>query len=119
MHELSLSSAIVDTVVQHAAGRRVTAVALRIGGLRQVVPDSLAFYFEFVAKGTVCEGARLEHSFVPARLRCSACDLEWDMGPPVFRCPACDDARVAVVGGNEFEVESIDVEEPEPCMSRR
>lgn len=118
MHELSLSGAIVDTVVQHAAGRRVTAVALRIGGLRQVVPDSLAFYFEFVAKGTVCEGARLEHIFLPARLRCSACGVEWNMGPPVFRCPACDDARVAVVSGNEFEVESIDVEEDEVCVSR-
>lgn len=115
MHELSLSSAIVDTAVRHAAGRRVTAIALRIGGLRQVVPDSLVFYFEFVAKGTVCEGARLEHTFLAARLRCAVCGREWEMGSPAFRCPTCGDAQVAVVSGNEFEVESIDVEEPDPC----
>ncbi|MGH2858700.1 MAG: hydrogenase maturation nickel metallochaperone HypA, partial [Solirubrobacteraceae bacterium] len=60
MHELSLSGAIVDTAVRHARGRRVTLVSLRVGALRQVVPDSLAFYFEFVARGTLCEGARLE-----------------------------------------------------------
>ena len=72
VHELSLSSAIVNTVVKHADGRRVSVVNLRVGHLRQVVPDSLEFYFEFVARGTVCEGARLEQELVPrgAALRC-------------------------------------------------
>ena len=41
------------------------------GTLRQVVPDSLDFYFEIVARGTLCEGARLEQrASWPARLRC-------------------------------------------------
>ena len=46
-------------------------VRLRLGELRQVVPDSLAFYFEHVARGTLCEGAALEHEVVDrdARLR--------------------------------------------------
>ena len=35
MHELSLSSAIVNTVVKHAEGRPVTVVSLRVGRLRQ------------------------------------------------------------------------------------
>ena len=43
MHELSVSSAIVDTAIKHAAGRRVTMVHVRLGKLRQVVPDSLEF----------------------------------------------------------------------------
>ena len=53
-------------VLKHAAGRRVTGVSLRIGHLRQVVPDSLAFYFELVSRETLCEGARLEQEVVPA-----------------------------------------------------
>ena len=64
MHELSLSGAIVNTVVKHADGRRVTVVSLTVGSLRQVVPGTLEFYFEFVARGTVCEGARLEQELV-------------------------------------------------------
>ena len=72
MHELSLSGAIVNTVVKHADGRRVTVVSLRVGRLRQVVPDTLEFYFGFVARDTVCEGARLEQEIVEARLRCDA-----------------------------------------------
>lgn len=110
MHELSLSSAIVDTVVKHAAGRRVTVVTMRIGALRQVVPDTLDFYFGFVARGTVCDGARLELALVPARLACPPCGGEWGIEVPDFRCPACGGA-VEIVAGNEFEVESIDVEE--------
>ena len=34
--------------VKHAAGRRVKVVTVRAGALRQVVPDSLEFYFGFV-----------------------------------------------------------------------
>jgi len=108
VHELSLAGAVIDTVERHAAGRRVTAVYLRVGHLRQVVPDSLAFYFEHVARGTVCEGARLEQELVPALLHCD-CGNEWTLDDPVFRCPACGEAGAEVVAGEEFLVESIDV----------
>ena len=118
MHELSLSSAIVNTVAKHAAGRRVTVVNLRVGRLRQVVPDTLEFYFEFVARDSVCEGARLEQELIPARLRCRSCKHEWAIEIPAFRCPACAGSDVAIASGDEFEVESIQVEEAE-CIAQR
>jgi hydrogenase nickel incorporation protein HypA/HybF len=118
VHELSLSSAIVNTVVKHADGRRVTLVELRVGKLRQVVPDTLEFYFEFVARGTVCEGARLEQEVIEARLHCRSCDHEWEIEIPAFRCPECTGSDVEIAGGNEFEVEAIEVEEAE-CIAPR
>ncbi len=118
MHELSLSSAIVNTVVKHARGRRVTVVELRVGKLRQVVPDTLEFYFEFVARGTVCEGARLEQELIEARLRCRECGREWEIEIPAFRCPQCAGGDVEVVGGNEFEVEAIEIDGPPPAALR-
>jgi hydrogenase nickel incorporation protein HypA/HybF len=118
MHELSISSAVVDTVVAHAGGRRVSTVTMTVGGFRQVVPDSLEFYFEIVARGTVCEGARLEQVFVPLRLGCSGCGEEWEPDVPVFRCPACGGSAVDLLAGNELEVESIEVEE-ESCTAPR
>lgn len=111
MHELSLSSAIVNTVTKHADGRPVTLVSLRVGALRQVVPDTLQFYFEFVARGTICEGARLEQELIEARLRCRDCAYGWCIEIPAFRCPGCGGSAVEVAAGNEFEVESIEVEE--------
>jgi hydrogenase nickel incorporation protein HypA/HybF len=119
MHELSLSGAIVNTVVKHAAGRPVSLVSMRIGALRQVVPDTLEFYFGFVSKGTVCEGARLEQELIPALLRCARCEREWTIDMPIFMCPGCgSDGQVEVASGEEFEVESIEVEETE-CIAQR
>ncbi|MET0819146.1 MAG: hydrogenase maturation nickel metallochaperone HypA [Solirubrobacteraceae bacterium] len=115
MHELSVSSAIVDTAVRHAEGRRVTAVQVRLGRLRQVVPSSLAFYFELVARETVCEGARLDQEVVPAALRCADCAHAWEIDLPDFRCPRCGSADVAVETGEELEVASIEVEEASEC----
>ena len=118
MHELSLSSAVVNTVVGHADGRRVSVVSLKIGQLRQVIPDSLEFYFDFVSRGTVCEGARLEYELVPAVLRCAPCGREWGIEIPAFRCPFCGGSDVGVRSGEEFQVESIEVEEVE-CIAPR
>ena len=119
MHELSLSSAIVNTVVKHAAGRPVSVVSMRIGALRQVVPDTLEFYFDFVSKGTGCEGARLEQELIPARLRCATCAREWEIDVPIFMCPGCGSGdSVEVASGDEFEVESIQVEET-GCIAQR
>lgn len=120
MHELSVSSAVVDTAVKHAAGRSVTAVHVRLGTLRQVVPSSLEFFFEIVARDTVCEGATLTHEVVLGRLRCAPCALEWEVDQPAFRCPECRGCDVGVVAGNELEVESIEVNEKEaalPCTA--
>jgi len=117
MHELSLSSAIVNTVVKHAQGRQVSVVSLRVGALRQVVPDTLDFYFGFVAEGTVCEGALLRQELMPARLRCARCESEWEMDLPLFVCEGCG-APAEVAGGDEFEVESIEVEEA-ACIAPR
>jgi hydrogenase nickel incorporation protein HypA/HybF len=118
VHELSLSSAIVNTVAKHADGRRVTVVNLRVGRLRQVIPDTLEFYFEFVARDSVCDGARLIQEVIPARLRCRACRHEWEIEIPAFRCPACAGSDVEVASGDEFEVESIEVEEA-ACIAPR
>ncbi len=78
MHELSISQAIVDTAGATREGGRSAAVHLRIGALRQVVPESLDFYFGIVARDTVCEGAELRAGAgrCPAALRCLR-----EMGP--------------------------------------
>ncbi len=121
MHELSISSAIVDTALLHADGRRVTQVDVRIGALRQVVPESLAFYFEIVTRDTDCDGARLELEIVSAWMSCEVCGTEWDPAPapsevavlPTFRCPSCESPGAKVVEGDELEVESIEVADTE------
>lgn len=123
MHELSVSSAIVDTAIRHARGRPVSRVVVQVGALRQVVPSSLDFYFGITSRDTICEGAALELELVAALLRCE-CGNEWDPAPepahegdpaallPRFRCPDCEAAGAEVLAGNELLVDSIDVAQP-------
>ena len=118
MHELSLSQAILETALRHANGRPVYTVTVRVGSLRQVVPDSLEFYFDLVARETVCEGAELDVELVTAELRCKACEVIWELERPPFGCPRCGAADAEVVRGNEFELESITVEE-EACIAQK
>ncbi len=105
MHELSVSSAIVDTALRHAKGRKVTAVAVKIGSLRQVVAESLTFYFEIVARDTLCEGAVLEIDHVSALMWCQACGQEWDPAPPPIESGASTAARLGYASqGHEQEL---------------
>ena len=76
MHELALADAVLEIVREHARGRRVTSVGVKVGRLRQVVPDALEFSFELLAAGTNVEGAALEIEHVPVRVECSRCGLE-------------------------------------------
>ena len=113
VHEYAIAEDVVQTAVRHARGRRVVVVSMRLGALRQVVPDTMSFAFELAARGTPCEGARLEQELVSCRLRCSSCAVAWTSTEPDFRCRTCGSPAV-VVSGDELEVESIEVEE-EAC----
>ncbi len=119
MHELSLSSAIVNTAVKHADGHRVAAIDLRVGRLRQVIPDTLEFYFAFVARDSLCEGAELRQEVVDARLRCRPCAREWAIDIPAFRCPTCGGSEVEIASGDEFEIESIEIVTDSPALDDR
>ena len=70
-----------------------------------------------LSRETLCEGARLEQEYIPARLRCADCESEWDPEDAWFRCMGCGGAG-EVIAGDELEVESIEVEEAE-CIARR
>ena len=112
MHELSIATAVLNTALKHAGDRPVTLVSVRAGRLRQVVPASLKFYFEIVARDTGCERAQLELTEIEVRLHCSDCQHEWEPAIPAFRCPRCESGKIRVVAGEEFEVDYIEIEEP-------
>ncbi len=109
MHELALGQAIVDTVSRHAEGRRVQRVTVRIGYLRQVVPDALQFAWEVLTDRSDLAGCQLDVDHVPAVVSCRVCatttTLEW----PLLVCAACESSDVELVSGEEFLIATIDV----------
>jgi hydrogenase nickel incorporation protein HypA/HybF len=111
MHELAIADCIVAIASRHAAGRRVTKVEVRVGRLRQVVPDALAFAFPLVAEGTCVAGAELELEEVPATARCGTCGAESVLDGFPLLCPGCGSAELELVSGEELLVDSLELEE--------
>ena len=111
MHELSIADAIVTIASRHAAGRKVTRVEVRVGHLRQVVPDSLTFAFELITAGTELEGAELAIEEVAATVRCGACAAETTLHEFPAHCSACGGFDVEVTGGEELLVDALEIEE--------
>ena len=111
MHELSICAAIAGTVRDHAGERRVRTVNLRIGHFRQIVPETLAYCWEIHTRASDLEGCGLDVDYVPAVARCRSCGHEHTLDAPVLRCPGCDGIDVELLSGEEFLIQSIDLEE--------
>src|SRR3954468_2205033 len=111
MHELSIADAVLRIVEAHAQGRRVEAVELKVGHLRQVVPDALAFAFTLVSEGTVAEGAELVMEEVPAAGTCRACGANTEFDGFPLACEGCGSLDVELVRGEELLVDALTMEE--------
>jgi hydrogenase nickel incorporation protein HypA/HybF len=111
MHELAIADSIVAIASRHADGRRVAKVEVRVGHLRQVVPDALAFAFQLVAEGTCVAGAELELEEVPVAGRCRACGAEGVLDAFPLQCSGCGSLDLELVSGEELLVASLELEE--------
>jgi hydrogenase nickel incorporation protein HypA/HybF len=113
MHELSLAEAINKTVKELCARSewaRVRRIALKIGRMRQVDAELLAFAFDVVAKGTVSEGAELSILELPIVFRCHACGRAIGSEGTTFMCMNCGSTNVELLSGMELTIESMEVE---------
>ena len=76
MHELSVTESLLKIAPKHAEkanAKRVTDLNIVIGDLASMVDDSIQFYWEIIAKGTIAEQAKLNFHRVPAQLQCMTC----------------------------------------------
>lgn len=116
VHELPVTESILDIALRHAkqaGATRITDIHLVIGQLSSIVDESVRFYWNFVSKDTMAEGARLHFRRVAARMACLACGAEYQPDGLALACPACQSRRVRVVAGEEFQVEAIEVDFPD------
>ena len=108
MHELGLCEAIVGAVERRAGEREVTHVRVRVGRLHHVHPEAFEQSFLMAAAGTVASEARAELVLLPVRARCRSCDGEVETDEMPLACPACGGVDMALTGGDELVLESIE-----------
>jgi hydrogenase nickel incorporation protein HypA/HybF len=113
MHELSVTESVLEIAIKHAEKAqaiRVTDIYLVIGRLSSIVDDSVEFYWNFITKDTLCEESKLHFKRVPAELICLDCEFKYQLTNELTPCPNCGSARVRVLSGDEFHVESIEIQ---------
>ncbi len=113
MHELAITTSILDIALRHAGeASRITDVHLVIGELSSMIDDSVQFYWDIISQNTIAEGAALHFRRVAAELSCDLCGRRYGLREqPDLACPDCGSTRISVVCGEEFYLDSIEVEE--------
>lgn len=111
MHELSICRSIADIVTRHAAGRDVKTVHVRIGQLRQIVPDTLLYCWEMTTTDTPLDHTSLRVESIPGALHCATCDTVQTLESPVLICNSCAGQDVEIIAGEEFLITTLDLAE--------
>jgi hydrogenase nickel incorporation protein HypA/HybF len=116
MHEFSLVSGIVKTLLeaadQHKA-TRIVGVSVVIGETSHLSDEAMRFNFEILSRGTAAEGAEVTIRRDPATMACLDCGVSTPAGQERI-CPTCGSVRVEVSGGDQCYLESFDVDDDGP-----
>lgn len=114
MHEMSLTEGVVRILEEQAAQHgfaKVKTVWLEIGELSSVDPESMAFCFDAVTKGSaVADGARLEIVRIPGQAFCLGCGESVAVANRFDPCPKCGGFGLRVTQGEEMRIKELEVE---------
>lgn len=113
MHELTVTESLLEIALRHAKqakALRVTALNLVIGQMATTVDESIQFYWSIIANETIASGAILNFRRIPAEFTCQVCKTIFTPGEDDFFCPTCQSHEVRLTAGDEFFLESIEIE---------
>jgi hydrogenase nickel incorporation protein HypA/HybF len=119
VHELSVTSQIVQSVITEAEKRgakKVTEVNLTIGKLTFLGLEQVRFAYEVLTKDTIMEGSKLIIEEHDGKVKCSKCgyqgDFKYQDDPiyhvpmPTLKCPKCTNT-VTITAGKECTIKNI------------
>ena len=117
MHEFSVMSQIVASILEEAKKRKATRieeVELQIGDFTMLGEEQLKFSYEVLSKDTILEGSRLKVGHIKGKIMCS-CGFEGTVDPspdsphrivPILECPKCKGAA-KITEGRECVIRNI------------
>lgn len=96
---------------QENKARRVASIHLQVGELRDLTEEWMQRYFDYLSHGTIAEGGKVVIKRTPVTLKCVECtdSFNADIRHQNILCPVCGSAKIELVSGREFLIESIGV----------
>ncbi|MBQ3457342.1 MAG: hydrogenase maturation nickel metallochaperone HypA [Synergistaceae bacterium] len=113
MYEFTLTNSVNDAVqrlCRQTGWRKIRRIMVKIGGMRKVNPELMAFIFAAVSKDTPAEGALLSVMLLPVTVKCHSCGKVSAREESDFVCPLCGSKNVQILSGLELNIEAIEVE---------
>lgn len=122
MHELPVTESLLRIAIEHAeraGGRRITDLYLVLGELSSIVDDSISFYWDVISEDTIAQGANLHFRRVAARFQCLSCGHQYPPTEDQLACPSCSSTQIQVLEGEEFYLDSIEIEAKEVANGQK
>ncbi|MBQ7168422.1 MAG: hydrogenase maturation nickel metallochaperone HypA [Synergistaceae bacterium] len=113
MFEFTLTNSVnnaLQRLCRDTGWRKVRRVMVKVGGVRNVNPELMAFIFSAVSKDTPAEGALLSVMLLPVTLKCHSCGRISTREDSDFVCPLCGSKNVQILSGLELNIEALEVE---------
>lgn len=98
MHEMTVAQNVMTAILQEASRQGAKPIGAKIscGKLYAINDELLRFAFDAIAKGTSCEGMKLEIELKPIQAHCTKCNKNYDIDISSPACPKC--------GGKDYEL---------------
>ena len=113
MHEMSIAQSILDIVDEYMTnenGRKLLEVAVEVGELTAVVPDSLIFCYESLVDSSPYRDSKIRINVIPLTGTCPDCSKSFKIEKFEFLCPTCQSSNISVDGGQELRITHLEVE---------
>lgn len=93
------------------ADKRIKSLQLAVGELSELDQDAIQKHWEQQSQGTLAERAQLHVRFIKAEVQCMACFSKYTPANGKIHCPYCGSYGAKILSGEEFFLESIELDE--------
>ena len=116
MHELSIATALAESLIEYSKSNnvKISCAHVKAGILSGIDPEALQFAWEPALAnfpGSGLENCKLAIKTALLKHRCKNCGKEFEFNDWRIECPECKLESLHRESGNEFLLESIEVED--------
>ncbi|MGB8981243.1 MAG: hydrogenase maturation nickel metallochaperone HypA [Anaerolineales bacterium] len=113
MRELALTQSILAKALRQARAANaghIKSLRLALGEIAELDQGSIQKHWDELSRGTAAERAQLYFRLIPAEVQCMACFAKYHPAGGQIRCPHCGSYGAKILAGEEFHLESIDLD---------
>jgi hydrogenase nickel incorporation protein HypA/HybF len=110
MREFQSTQTILQKSLLQAGNTKIKNIYLALGEIAELNQSLIQQHWNDLSKGTSAEQAQLHFRLIQAEVQCMACFGKYHPVDGKIHCPNCGSYGAKVLSGEEFTLESIELE---------